>query len=60
MLEEPITVIRPCLCITALVTAALYAYGGPFVMKTFTGFVWGLALPVLYTVVSLVKFALPA
>lgn len=41
-------------------TAALYAYGGPFVMKTFTGFVWGLALPVLYTVVSLVKFALPA
>lgn len=49
-----------CIHHTALVTATLYAYGGPFVMKTFPGFVWGLALPVLYTVVSLVKFALPA
>lgn len=47
-------------CPAALVTAALYTYGGPFAMTTFTGFVWGLALPVLYTVVSLVKFALPA
>ena len=44
---------------TALVAATLYVYGGPFEMVAYVGFTWGLALPLLYTIASLIKFVKP-
>ena len=44
---------------TALVTATLYTYGGPFTMPISAGLIWGLVLPTMYAAISFFKFVLP-